>query len=94
MPQIAMMVEQLDASPAKKQKVFVYSLENADVQQAQQILAGLFQRTTTTTQNRNQNQNSILTTRENANQQTTPNSGTTFGTGSSSGGAGGGGGLR
>ncbi|MCS7003604.1 MAG: hypothetical protein NZ518_12205, partial [Dehalococcoidia bacterium] len=30
MPQIAEMVAQLDASPAKKQKVFVYSLENAD----------------------------------------------------------------
>ena len=30
MPQIEEMVAQLDASPAKKQKVYIYSLENAD----------------------------------------------------------------
>src|SRR5580765_1001479 len=30
MPQIGEMITQLDSSPAKKQKVFIYSLQNAD----------------------------------------------------------------
>ena len=64
MTQIAAMVEQLDANPAKKQKVFVYSLENADPQEVQTILQGLFQddtRRSTTTGT----QNNPLTTRNN-----------------------------
>lgn len=68
MDQIAEMVAQLDR-PAKKQKVFVYSLENADPQQVEQIVRNMFERTTT--QNRNTlNQNSALTTRSTANQNT------------------------
>jgi type II secretory pathway component GspD/PulD (secretin) len=43
MPQIAEMITQLDANPAKKQKVFVYSLENADVDSVQQVLQEMFQ---------------------------------------------------
>jgi uncharacterized membrane protein YgcG len=71
MDQIAEMVAQLD-HPAKKQKVFVYSLENGDPQQVEQILRNMFERTTT--QNRNTlNQNSALTTRSTANQTTTGN---------------------
>ena len=69
MPQIAEMITQLDANPAKKQKVFVYSLENADVQQVEQILKGMFERTTTQNRNNNANQNSALTTRSTASQQ-------------------------
>lgn len=42
MPQIASMIEELDSDPAKKQKVFVYSLENTDPQAVQEILQGLF----------------------------------------------------
>jgi type II secretory pathway component GspD/PulD (secretin) len=42
MTQIAAMIEELDANPAKKQKVFVYSLENAEAQSVEQILRGLF----------------------------------------------------
>jgi type II secretory pathway component GspD/PulD (secretin) len=42
MEQIAGMVEELDADPSKKQKVFVYSLENTDPQAVQEILQGLF----------------------------------------------------
>ncbi|HUR45669.1 MAG TPA: secretin N-terminal domain-containing protein, partial [Candidatus Saccharimonadales bacterium] len=67
MPQIAEMVLQLDSSPARKQKVFVYNLENADVQQVEQILKGMFERTTQNNRN-NQNQNSALTTRATQNQ--------------------------
>ena len=54
MPAIAEIVAQLDASTARKQKVFVYTLENADVRQVEGVLKNLFQssnaRTTTSTQ--------------------------------------------
>ena len=62
MPQIEEMVAQLDSSPAKKQKVFVYSLDNADVQQVEQIVRDMFERTTTANRN-NGNQNSPLLNR-------------------------------
>jgi type II secretory pathway component GspD/PulD (secretin) len=62
MPQIEEMIAQLDGSPAKKQKVFVYSLENADVQQVEQIVRNMFERTTTANRN-NGNQNSPLLNR-------------------------------
>ncbi|HOX02947.1 MAG TPA: secretin N-terminal domain-containing protein [Candidatus Paceibacterota bacterium] len=62
MPQIAAMIAQLDSSDAKRQKVFVYSLENADVASVEDILRNMFEgqntrntnrRTTTGTQNQN-----------------------------------------
>jgi type II secretory pathway component GspD/PulD (secretin) len=47
-------ISQLDASSARKQKVFVYTLENGDVKQVEAILRNLFQsssaRTTTSQQ--------------------------------------------
>lgn len=43
MPQIESMINQLDASPAKKQKVHVVSLSHADPQDVQLILEDLFQ---------------------------------------------------
>ena len=102
MPQIAEMVLQLDDSPARKQKVFVYNLENADVQEVEQILKGMFERTMIQNNNRNnQNQNSALTTRSTQNQNGTQNStrsGTSgfgnSGLGNSSGFGGNGGALR
>ena len=75
MPQIAEMVAQLDSSTAKKQRVYVYSLENADVQQVEQILKGMFERSTTQNSRNNANQNSPLTTRS------TQTQGATTGTG-------------
>lgn len=42
MEQIAGMVQELDADPAKKQKVFVFSLENTDPQAVQETLESLF----------------------------------------------------
>jgi general secretion pathway protein D len=63
MRQIETMVERLDSDPSRKQKVFVYSLENADAQQVQQILQDLFQTQQTSRNNRNQQQNSPLSTR-------------------------------
>lgn len=54
MPAIAEVVAQLDSSAARKQKVFVYTLENADVRQVENVLRNLFQssgaRTPTSTQ--------------------------------------------
>lgn len=41
--QVAEIVAQLDASTARKQKVFVYTLENADVLQVESVLRDLFQ---------------------------------------------------
>ena len=78
MPQIEEMVAQLDASPAKKQKVYIYSLENADAQQVQQVLQDMFQRNNTTMNRNNANQNSALMNRTQNN-----NRNTTSGTGNS-----------
>jgi type II secretory pathway component GspD/PulD (secretin) len=62
--QIAKMIEQLDSDPAKKQKVFVYSVENTDPQEVQDILQGLF-----ATQNgRNSTTSSRSSSRQTGNQ--------------------------
>ena len=42
MPQIAAMLQTLDADPARKQTVHIYSVENTDPQMVQQILQELF----------------------------------------------------
>ena len=104
MPQIAAMVEQLDANSARKQKVFVFPLHNADAQQTQQILRDMFDRNNTMGNRNTANQNSPLSTRSQQNQGTTSGTGignTGFGnTGSgntgfgNSGGFGGGGTFR
>jgi type II secretory pathway component GspD/PulD (secretin) len=88
MEQIAPMIAQLDASTSKKQKVFVYSLENADSTEVETILRNLFEgqntrNTRTGTQNNQQN---------NALQQRQNNAARTQGTGTATG-FGGGGGL-
>jgi len=43
MPEIAEMIAQLDSSSARKQKVFVYTMENAEVKQVEAVLKNLFQ---------------------------------------------------
>ena len=72
MPQIAEMIKQLDANPAKKQKVFVYSLENADVQNIEEILRGMFEgqnsRSLQNNSNRNNQNNNPLNNRNAFNQ--------------------------
>lgn len=69
MPEIGEIIAQLDASSARKQKIFVYTLENADVKQVETVLRNLFQssnaRTTTS------NQADPLATRASNNTQTT-----------------------
>lgn len=74
MPQIAEMIAQLDM-PAKKQKVFVYSLENADVQQVEQIVRDMFDRSGTSTSRGGQNDNNALQNRSQMNQQGSSTSG-------------------
>lgn len=90
MPQIAAMIERLDASTARHQKVYVYSLENGDVQQVEQVLRDMFDRSNLSG-NRNNAQNSALQNRSQQNQQSTGNTGTGgFGQGQNRGVGGGG----
>ena len=88
MSQIEEMVKQLDANPAKKQRVHVYQVNPGDVGQVQQVLEDMFE--TTTGNNRNNRnssqQNSALQNRANQNQTTTGNTGSTFGGGNNRGG--------
>jgi general secretion pathway protein D len=95
MPQIAQMVEQLDRSPAKREQVAVYELQNANPQDVYQVLQDLFNRNNTM-RNNNANasgsmlgQNNPLTQRATQQQQqmgTTGNS--RFGASSRTGGGG------
>lgn len=89
MPQIDEMIKQLD-QPAKQQKVFVYSLENADVDQVQQVLRDMFERSGSTANRNSQNQGSALQNRSRNNQQGSTTSGG-VGNNSGFGGQGGGG---
>jgi type II secretory pathway component GspD/PulD (secretin) len=81
------MVKDLDSDPAKKQKVYVYSLENADPQQVAQELQDLFQTTTTQSQRQTQQQQSdALSQRQTQGaQQITTSPNFTIGGGNSSG---------
>jgi general secretion pathway protein D len=82
MPQIGKMIENLDINPAKKQKVFVYSLQNADVQDVQQVLQDLFPTGNSKSSSANSTQNNPLATRsQTVQQQQLNNSGTGLGTG-------------
>jgi general secretion pathway protein D len=81
MQQIEPMIAELDASTSKKQKVFVYSLENANSTEVETVLRNIFE-TQNTRNNRtgtqNNQQNNALQQRQN---NTSRNQGTTTGTG-------------
>lgn len=53
MSQIERMILQLDSDSSKKQKVYVYSLDNADVDNVATILRGMFESQSSTLNNRN-----------------------------------------
>lgn len=90
MPQIAEMVLQLDSNPARKQKVFVYSLENANVTEVESVLRNLFEsQSTRGTQNSQNQQNNALQQRQNTTSQQQQGLTSPFGQGG--GGLGGGG---
>jgi type II secretory pathway component GspD/PulD (secretin) len=91
MTQIEQMITQLDSNPAKKQRVFVYSLENADVQEVAQMLRDMFDRNGTSNNRNNNNQNNALSTRSLQSQQSMGSSTGLGTTGSGSRGVGGGG---
>jgi type II secretory pathway component GspD/PulD (secretin) len=84
MPQIAEMVLQLDSDPAKKKKVFVYPLENANVQDVETVLRDLFESQNSRTTS--SSQNNALQNRANQAGQTTQPAGTGFGGGTGGGG--------
>ncbi|MCX7723073.1 MAG: hypothetical protein N2379_08470 [Verrucomicrobiae bacterium] len=86
MRQIERMIEELDADPARKQKVFVFDVENTDPAQVQAILQNLFssQSGTTTgtrTQTRQTTGGNQSGTRQGQQQGSTAGSGTFGGTG-------------
>ncbi len=101
MPQIARLVERLDAGSARKEKVKFYELNNADPQDVSQVLQDLFNRNTAMRNNSN-NRNSLLgqgnplTARQSQQQNSASgfgqNSGKSTATGMGAGGGGGGGG--
>ena len=95
MVQIEQMINQIDSDPARKQKMYVFTVQNASVDEVQTVLTDMFGRNTTTSRN-TQNQSSALTTRatqaaqQNANSSSASRSSSSFG---SSGGGGGRGGF-
>ncbi|MCC6231623.1 MAG: hypothetical protein IT580_03210 [Verrucomicrobiales bacterium] len=93
MEQIARMLEQLDSDPARKQKVFVYSVENSDPQAVQEVLQNLFPNQSTTagrnTQNSQRQNANQLNNRQTQNRNQTGGTGNGFGTGGGGGGFGG-----
>ncbi|MCC7375428.1 MAG: hypothetical protein IT581_12305 [Verrucomicrobiales bacterium] len=90
MEQIGRMIQQLDADPARKQKVFVYSVENSDPQAVQEVLEQLFpnQNTTTgrNTRNTQRQNNNQLNNRQTQTQNQGNRGGNTSGFGNSLGG--------
>jgi general secretion pathway protein D len=82
MPQIAEIVAQLDSDSARRQKVFVYTMENADVKQVETILKNVFQ--SSNTRSSTSSQADPLSTRASSNTQTSGTTTMSLGTSSSS----------
>jgi len=96
MPQIAKVIQELDASSARREVVKVFELQNADPQDVNQILQDLFTRNSSLRNNNNNNQsllgqNNPLTTRETEQQNNSSSQTSGFGNGNARGGAGSGG---
>jgi len=88
MSQVEEMIKQLDADPARKQKVFVYQVNPGDVSQVQTVLKDMFETTTGNNRNNRNNssqQNDVLRNRATQNQNTT-GGGSSFGGGNTRGG--------
>lgn len=82
MEQIAGMMTDLDVASTRDQKVFVFHLDNADSQQAAEVLQGMFQ--STQSRNSGSSQNSALQQRAINNATTTSSSSSGSSSGSSS----------
>jgi len=72
MGQVEEMIRQLDANPAKKQKVYVFEVNPGDVSQIQQVLEDMFESSSNNRNSRNNSsqQNTALQNRATQNQQT------------------------
>jgi type II secretory pathway component GspD/PulD (secretin) len=75
MPHIEQMVKELDSNPAKKQKVLVFQLGNADADSVKTILQGMF--TSSSSQNNNNSTVNALNTRQEQNAQSSSTTSTT-----------------
>jgi type II secretory pathway component GspD/PulD (secretin) len=97
MPQIAALIEQLDANPGRKELVSFWDLRNADPQDVKQVLQDLFNRNITVQNNNNNNpllgQNNPLTVRQTQQQTSTTTGSSRLGSSGSSGAAGSAGGF-
>jgi len=85
MSQVEEMIKQLDADPARKQKVYVYQVNPGDVSQVQTVLEDMFETTTSNNRNSSRNsssQNNVLQNRATQNQ-TTGSSSSRFNSGNS-----------
>lgn len=81
--QIARMIEQLDSDPAKKQKVFVFSVENTDPQAVEDILKNLFETQNTRNRATTSRSNNRQTGQQLNSRSQTSQSNSRFGSGSS-----------
>jgi type II secretory pathway component GspD/PulD (secretin) len=92
MPQIATLIERLDADPGRKEVVSFWELRNADPQDVKQVLQDLFNRNITAQNNNNDNpllgQNNPLTVRQTQQQTSTTTGSLKQGTSGASGAAG------
>ncbi len=93
MPQIAQMIEELDVDPARKQKVFVFSLDNANVEDVEGVLADMFQGNSQISSRRTQNRNNNALNNRQQNTSRTQGTGGGFGGGRTGGTGGTGGGF-
>ena len=95
MPQIAALIERLDADRGRKEVVGFWDLRNADPQDVKQVLQDLFNRNISSQNDKNLllGQNNPLTARQTQQQTTTTSGSFNLGDSGSSGGAGSGGGF-
>jgi hypothetical protein len=97
MPQIATLIERLDADPGRKELVCFWELRDADPQDVKQVLQDLFNRNITVQNNKDNNpllgQNNPLTVRQTQQQTSTTTGSSKLGSSGSSGAAGSAGGF-
>jgi type II secretory pathway component GspD/PulD (secretin) len=69
MPQIEAMIQRIDSSKAGQKKVFVFSIENGDPQQIQEVLRSTFDRSNLSRQQNNNDQSALASRQRTAIQQ-------------------------
>ena len=84
MDQIAEIVRELDQNPAKKRKVFVYSLKNADPETVAAIVQGMFEESGSSSSTGTSSRTTQSTSSRSTNNSNSQNSGNTGNNSSSS----------